>query len=280
MRRSKFGATAIAGLALACHDGRGSPPASSSLGGDVARVGGVSIKAVLVEAAARATGSTPAQTLERLVDDALAAEGARAEGVDHREAAWPIAVALGRTVPARVDEDAESLGPPTDHELATLDVTHAVVLRERAASEERALFTANAIVRAVSSARTPEAFEAAAAAIPHPGTQVVVERVPPFAVDGALDPAFVAAAFRLHSPSDMSPVIESSFGWHVIYLIEAKPPDAASVEARRRDLASPVIAMRARAGLDELLRERKGREPIEVLAAADSLMAAATTRVP
>jgi hypothetical protein len=250
------------------------------LAGDVAKVGAVMIQAALVEAEARATGSTPRQSLERLVDDALAAEGARAEGVDRKDAAWPIAVALGRTVPPRLDRQAESLGPPSDHELATLAVVHAVVLRQRAASEEHALFAANAIARAVSSARTPEAFEAAAAATPHPGTQLVVERVPPFGVDGAIDPAFVAAAFRLRSPSDVSPVVESSFGWHVIYLIEEKPPAPASLEARRHDLAAVVVAMRARESLDDLLRERRGHAPIEVLPAADSLMAAATTRVP
>jgi hypothetical protein len=214
------------------------------------------------------------------VDDALAAEAARAAGSDRQEASWASEAVVARTVPQRLEQQAEALGPPTDDELATVTVTHAVVLRVPGFSPERELATANAIARAVSNARTPEAFEAAASATPHAGAQVIVERIQPFQVDGALDPSFVAAAFRLHSPSERSPVIESAFGWHVIYLIERKAEDPASLETRRLELASAVVATRARSNLEDLLRERKGRVPIEVSGAADSMMTAATANAP
>jgi hypothetical protein len=272
-------ATVFVGLELSCSRGA-APPTASSLGGEVARVGDVAIPAGLVEAAAQVSGSSPRRALEVLIDDALAAEGARALGVERGQASWATEAALAATIPRRLEGRAQALGPPTDDELATLSVTHAVVLRAPGFSQERAMATAHAITRAVSSARTPEAFEAAASATPHAGAQVVVERISPIEIDGAFDPSFVAAAFRLRAPSEQSPLIESAFGWHVLYLIERKAPDPASLETRRREVASAVVAIRARASIDDLLREKKGRVAIEVSGAADSLMTVAVAKAP
>jgi hypothetical protein len=270
------------GLLVAC----GHPPSGTTRslrGGEVASVGSQPVTASMVADAARASRVSARVAVDRLVDDALAAEGARAEGLDRAcDISWPITATIARGVLARLAEQAESAGPPTDDELATVTVAHAIVLRTPGVPEERAREVAGAIQQAASSARTADDFEAIANAVPHVGTQLVVQRVRDFGADGRAekgaeyDPIFVAAAFALRSPGQMSWVIQSSFGWHVIYLIERTAADRGSIEQRRIDLAPDVVQMRVRIRTDSILHARKERSSIEVSEAADALMADAT----
>ena len=90
--------------------------------------------------------------------------------------------------------------------------------------EPQLRFAAEAVAQAVSAAKSPEDFRDRARAA---GAEVrmSIEVVAPFDATGlsdegsSLDPDFVAAAFQLRAPGDTSPIVETSFGWHVIRLI-------------------------------------------------------------
>jgi len=276
---------AIAAIAAGVVFGCGHTAATTQTlsGGDVARVGAIPIPAPLVAEVARAS-RVPARTaVERLVADALAAEGARAQGIDGTgPVSWSTTTTLARNVQARLLDQAQSAGPPTDVELATLTVAHALVVRTPGVPRERALAAASAIHQAVAGARSADQFEALAKAVPHPGTQAVVERLPGFGADGRAsngteyEPSFVAAALALRSIGDMTWVVETPFGWHTIYLVDRTPPDPASVEQLRTDLRAAVVEMRVRIGTAALLHARKEQSPIQVSEAAEALMAEAT----
>jgi hypothetical protein len=270
-----------ASLAAAC--GNTTLPPTSLKVGDVAQVGALSIPASVVSEVARSSRISAPLAVERLVSDALAAQEARARGLDRTaSASWFIDVSLARRVPRRLADEARSLGPPTDDELATLTVVHAIVLRSPGVHEERARAIAEEIHRAVSGALSADEFVARANAVPHAGTQVVVERLQGIGADGRAskgseyDPTFVAASFALRTPGEMSFIVESPFGWHTIYLVERSPAEPASVEQRRMDLASDVAVMRARIRTGAIIHQRKERSPTEVSEAADALMADAT----
>jgi len=279
----------LAAATLACGH-RAAPRASSAdlpPPGDVARVGGVVVGAPLVGRVARASGLPSRDALAAVVDDTLAAEGGRIRGVDRTPPVqWASTVALGRAVEARVLDRARAQGPPTDDELATVSVIHAVVMRSSVLTEARALAIAGTIAQSVASAKSADDFDARARAVPHPGARVVVERLPPFGADGRtadgaeLDAGFVAAAFALHVPSETSPIVATPFGWHVLRLLERSVPEMHLLEARRRDLAEAVVRLRARERLDALLRDLRRRVPIEVASGAEALVAGLATASP
>ena len=268
----------------ACGQAPPPPAATPSLDGAVARVGGVAIAPSLVADVAQARGVSPREALDGLVADALAAGGAQARGLDRDPSvSWPRVVALARRVPARAVEDASALGPATDDELALVSVVHAVVLRSSTLREDDALAIASAIRRAVIGARNADDFEARAYAVDHPHAQVRVERIGPFGADGRnadgaeFEAAFVAAAFTLRAPLDTSPIVATPFGWHVLQLVERKPPEGAPTD-RRADLAEAVIQMRGRIRLETILRARRQSSPPAISVAADDLMSSAIPR--
>jgi hypothetical protein len=278
----RIAASGIVVLALgACRPAPPAPAVRSSLGGAVARVGGYTIPPSLVGDVAEGEGLSAREALDALVGDALAAHGARALGFDRDPAvSWPCAAALARRVPLRLVEDAAALGPPSDDELAFVLVVHAVVLRSPTLKEEHALAIAAAIRRAVVGARSADDFEVRAGAVSHLGAQVVVERIGPFDADGRgpdgaeFDAGFVATAFALRAPLETAPVVATPFGWHVIQLVERKPPEGNLAE-RRRELADAVVQMRARMRLDALIRARSLATPVGVSVDADELMSVA-----
>lgn len=247
----------------------------------MARVGAITISPALVAQVSKASATSPRKALEVLVADALAAAAARSMGLDREAVAgWPSSVALARRVSIRAMEDALGEGAPRDDELQYLRVAHAIVLRASRVSGDRAVAVATAIRQAVSGARSVGEFEARAKAIPHSDAQVLVEHLDPFGADGRseagtgeLDPSFVAAAFLLRTPADISPIIETRFGWHVIFLSERVAPDGASLDQRRIDLARPVTELRARGRVEALVASRRHTVPVDIAGAAESLMA-------
>jgi hypothetical protein len=266
------------------------PPAPSSqvfAPGDVGRVGAVGVPAALVADVARAQGITPRAAVDELIDDALIAEDARSLGVtDAPGVRVACASALARTVVLRAAANAKEMGPPTDDELATLTVVHALVPRSGLVSDRARFAVASAIRQAVLGSTSAEEFEKRASLVPHADIMLRIERVPAFGADGrmaeggGLDPSFVAAAFALPAARSISPVVETPFGWHVLRLVDRATPDSHSIEQRRYDLADSVVAMRARGALDALLRERRQKIDVSVSVEAEALTALATSDQP
>lgn len=280
MRRGRLcaGACIVACLACGSHSPSTERATSGALDGLVAQVGQVGISSALVVDVAAARAISPRWALDDLVADALAAEGARAAGLDLGPAAsWDTTSVLARRVSERFWQQARNDGPPTADELAELTVVHAVVLHTRIVTEAQAIVFAHQFADAVAGARTDEEFLSLAKAAATREVRTTVERVPPFGADGQLDLDFMAAAFALHVPGDTSGIVQTAFGWHVIRLVSRGLPAGVDVEARRIALTRSVQVLRARTQLDRVLLARKARTHVEILPSAEGLMAQAMT---
>ncbi len=180
---------------------------------------------------------------------------------------------------SRLQDEAVAQGAPTDDELATITVQHALVRRSPSLAPTRALELAREIASAVASAKDAKDFEARARSVAGAADRLIVQDLAGFdlsgdATDGNhFDQAFTAAAFALHVAGETSPIVETPFGWHVIRLISREVPTGALVEERRSRLADIVVTTRARALVEGSVAERLHTESIEVSKAADALMA-------
>ncbi len=271
---------------LACGPGAAPRTTTAALHGDAARVGEVAIATSLVAEVARARRQGLRRALDDLIEDALLASQASVRGLDRDPAVqWACTAAVARFVPERLSDAARSGGAPSDDELASVRVTHAVVRRSPPARPARAFATAEAIRSAVATAHDDDAFERLAKQVPHPGLDVIVERLPEFDATGRIpsgelvDAAFVAAALELRSRGQVSEVVETPFGWHVIRLTERVAPKQDSVERLRNDLAGAVRDVRVRSQANAALREARRRVPVEISEAAGALMAEAAAGV-
>jgi hypothetical protein len=242
----------------------------------------VAIPAVLVARTAAASGKSLQSSLDAVVEDALVAEDARAQGLDRAPAVrWAATGVLARREQSALAEQAASLGPPTDDELSTIQVVHAVVRRGPTVSESLARATIAAIREAVLPAKSADDFLSRAQAVPHGDLRIRAEPLRDLRVDTqGFDADFVAAAFALRSVGDTSPVTESSFGWHVIRLVDRVPVPASEIEERRTRLRDVIPVVRARERIGRFLQSAHERTKIEIAPGAQDLMAQVASRQP
>jgi hypothetical protein len=172
-------------------------------------------------------------------------------------------------------------------------VVHAVVLSTNESAEARAL--AERIAEAVSSAQSPAEFHEKAKAARAEGLSVRVESLPPVTEDGRavdpdrpppggapvqmLDAQFAAAAHRLERAGQVSPVIRTSFGYHVLYLVRVIEPRVSSLDERRRTLYDEIMTQRASELQKAVLeRERQAAAPEQERSALSWMAGLAVSR--
>jgi hypothetical protein len=286
--------------ALSCSGDHAAPPPAehAALGGEVAaRVGTEAIPQSLVGQVAAAQHISPPEALRRLVDDAVAASAARTGALERKPpTSWLLTAALARVTADRLLAEARDAGPPTEAEIAeltkqywrevdrpeTVRTVHALAQRPKKAdpaAEAHARAVAAELRAAVLGARDADDFVARAKAVPHPGVDVVVQPLPAFTREGlisegegGMDEAFAKGAFSVAKAGETSEVVESSFGWHVIRLVERIPEQRMPLAARRLAFTEEAYMRRASTLTQARVDEQKAASPIAIAPAFETLM--------
>ncbi|WP_437817969.1 peptidylprolyl isomerase [Sorangium sp. So ce1078] len=123
-----------------------------------------------------------------------------------------------------------------------------------------------------------DAFISAAKGVPAEGLEVVAQALPPVTAAGRVlapepqqfDVEFSRAAAALNARGDVSAPVASSFGVHIIMLLERIPAQVVPVEERRGLVRDEVMTDRARAAQARLLEVLR-REP-RVVGGVDALL--------
>jgi parvulin-like peptidyl-prolyl isomerase len=314
MRAARAVALSVAAGFAACSESARPPAESTALGGAAAaRVSSDVVMLDLVAKVAAREKITPRAALDRLVDDAVAANAARSRGLDRRlPTSWLLTAARARIAADRFLQEARRAGRPTDAEVTGLTELHwSEVDRPPAVHVYQVLACAVACGDLHGRTRTPESLaharETAAAVRPlvvettdAKALEETVKTVAhssdvelraedistPFTADGRsivgsrdaqhFDPSFVSASFAIPHVGDASPVVESPFGFHVIRLLDRIPERRMSFENRRLAFTDETYATRAARQQGSALEELRSRVPVAVSSSAERLMRAVT----
>jgi peptidyl-prolyl cis-trans isomerase C len=264
-----------------------------------ARVGGHVIDVETVERIAAAQHLSPRNALDLAVEDALLAEHAKGTAPPYAPTTHLERLAFARALMEQIVAEARAQGPATKEELQQvidgwwweLDrpelfrVTHAVVLPGKDATperQERARALAEKVHAAVLGAKANE-FSKRVEAVDAGDLKVKVESLSPVASDGrAVDlkyppkrggttsrynAAFAVAATSLREIGEISPVVQTPFGYHVMMLIERVPAQ----RAPQSELDREVFDQRANKIQSDLLGALRGSSNVAVLDQASAL---------
>ena len=274
--------------------------ANAALGGEIAaRVGDDAIPITLVATVASKQQVAPQEAARRLVDDAIAANAARAHGLDRGfPAGWLLVAARGRFVVERLFDEAKRRGAASDAEIEELSrlhwqevdrppalrVVHALAKRPKdPALLARTRDVAADVRAAVLDASSAESFEKNAQSVAHPKEiEIVVQTLPPITEDGRFTEGadgaiatFTKAVYGLATVGATSDLVETTHGWHVIRVLEKLPEQRMPIDARRIAFADEVVAKRAHEALSARLAALKAAHPVSISASADELMRSA-----
>lgn len=259
--------------------------------GAVISVAGEPIASESIVAVSVARGIPASEAAGALLTDAILARAFRVAQPDY--AAYLRRTGLARRLSEKLMRRAKEQGPPTSAEVEALTerywwqldrpvasrTIHAVVLSENADEAGAAKALAERIRVRVANAGTVERFRElaeqlaaqAAEQMNADGLTVRVEQLLAVTPDGrAVDPArppapgsstqryaleVAAAANVLEHVGEVSPVVQSKFGYHVLMLSERIPSRRVPLDVRREKLAPEVYDQRAR-GLQETVLQR------------------------
>jgi hypothetical protein len=129
-----------------------------------------------------------------------------------------------------------------------------------------------------------EAFLRAAGSVDPAGLSVRSEALPVVAADGrvidlgaepgsSFAPEFAAAAAELSARGELSPPVSSSFGYHVILLLERLPARHASESELRAELRDGILADRGKRAHQQLLGQLRKGIRVEHATNVDALLA-------
>jgi peptidyl-prolyl cis-trans isomerase C len=95
-----------------------------------------------------------------------------------------------------------------------------------------------------------------------PGSKVQGGDLPPF-THGEMVPAFDRAAFALTKPNELSPVVESQFGYHIIQLVGKEPSAVAPFEEVKGQIAEYLKRQQSQQALAAHVQGLKAKGKVE-----------------
>jgi hypothetical protein len=267
-----------------------------------ARVADDDILLSTVHKIARARDVTPREARELAIVDALFAQGARATSPGAQVAVAERGV-LARVLLEEARQLGHGAGAPTDAEVEAVTkerwielarpvavrVTHVVVLAKKPEERQAGRAIAERVAAALKGATKSQDFEQRIEGLRTKEIGVKVERLSPVTTDGrvfelaasgrpatelgTLDAGFTRAAHALEKPGDLSPIVDTPFGSHVIFLEERLPPVQPSLEERRHLLSPEIQSRRAERALAETKQRLKAGTAVEVARDVETLTA-------
>jgi hypothetical protein len=307
MRRPRAAAASLL-LALACgtRTEPSQPTASTLPPGAVARVAGELVSGSSVERIAAAQGLALKEALARAISDAVLAASGR-ERLEPGASSSIERAALARALLERLGAEAAAAGPPTEAEITDLlrerwteldrpaaaRTTHAVVINQDPKREADAKALAEALRAELAAATSAEDFMRRAKAVPGQGFDVKSEQLPAITADGraferhdkgyaevpmSFDRDFARAALMLQRAGELSPVVKTRFGFHVIRLEERIAASALPKTDLLSKLAPEVQTRRAASARRALLEKLRGANAVQIERAVDELTARVRTQ--
>lgn len=268
--------------------------------GIAARVADEDIATELVASVAVAQGISPAAARERLVSGALFAVHARTVLAGTGFAAAAERSAVARALSEQIRSEAQAKGPPTDAEVdevtelrwldfarpAMVRTSHVVVLDDAPTKAAKTRQVAERMREAAVGISDPDEFEKKTKAVDREGLEIKVEHLPPVAADGRIgDPrqppgaevqrfevAYAQAANAVAEVPGLTGLVETSYGIHVILVLERVPEKRVPLEDRRLIMTREIVDRRARKQHQSILETVNKSTPVMIDRGANELL--------